>query len=144
MIHHPNFSFPLCHTQDPLPHQQPQHILHQKPKPVTMSHTSHLPVRACLPFTTKRPSTLLNLLTMLWKTLNQEQLALETWTCKDPLCQVPHHQSPYHQESPMDSRSTPSIVGSRTWRPCPQPSSKDGFGVIHLPHPCMAASPLLV
>jgi hypothetical protein len=76
--------------------------------------------------------------------LNQEQLALETWTCKDPLCRAPHHQSPYHQESPMDSCSIPGIVGPRTLRPCPQPSSKDGFVAIHSPCPCMAASPLLV
>src|SRR5947208_11832894 len=108
-----------------------------------MSHTSHLPPVACHPFTTRRPSTPLSLLTMSWKTLNQEQLALETWTCKDPLCRVPHHQSPYQQESLTDSRSTPSTVGSRTLRPCPQPSSEDGFAAIHSPCPCMAASPLL-
>ena len=81
----------------------------------------------------------MSLLTTSWKTLNQEQLALETWTCKDPMCRTPHHQ-----ESPTDYRSTPSIVGPCTWRPCPQQSSEDGFVVIHSPCPCMAASPLLV
>src|SRR5947208_14108945 len=104
-----------------------------------MSHTSHLPKAACPPFTTKRPSSPLSLLTTSWKMLNQEQLALETWTCKDPICQTPHHQ-----ESPMDYRSTPSIVGPRTLRPCPRQSSEDGFVAIHSPRPCMAASPLLV
>src|SRR5947208_4051004 len=113
-----------------------------------MSHISHHLGRACLPSTTRRPSTPLSLLTTSWKTLNQEQLALETWTCKDPLCRAPYHQiphqSPYQQESPTDSRSTPDIVGLHIWRPCPQPSSEDGFVAIHSPRPCMAASPLLV
>jgi hypothetical protein len=29
MIHHPNFSFPLYHTEAPLQPQQPQHTTHQ-------------------------------------------------------------------------------------------------------------------
>src|SRR5438874_5842384 len=97
-----------------------------------------------LPMFPRHPTTPLSLLTMSWKTLNQEQLALETWTCKDPLCRVPHHQFPYRRESPTDSHSTPSTVRSHTLRPCPQPSSEDGYVAIHSPRPCMAASPLLV
>jgi hypothetical protein len=80
--------------------------------------------------------------------LNQEQLTLETWTCKDPLCRVPHHQvphqSPCQQGSLTDSRSTQNTIGSHTLRPCPRESSEDGYAAIHSPRPCMAASPLLV
>jgi hypothetical protein len=110
-----------------------------------MSHTSHHQRRACQPSTTRRPSTLTSLLTTSWKTLNQEQLALEMWTCRDPLCRAPHHQiphqSPCHKESPTDSRSIPSIVGFHTWRPCPTQSSEDGSEATHSPHPCIAVNP---
>jgi hypothetical protein len=109
----------------------------RKPQPASKSSTSHLPL-AAYPSITRRPTTPLSLLTTSWMTLNQEQLALETWTCKDPLCRRPHHQSP------MDYHSIPSIVGPCTWRPCPRQSSEDGSVVIHSPCPCMAASPLLV
>jgi hypothetical protein len=102
-----------------------------------MSSTSHhLP--AAPPSTTKRRTTPLSLLTTSWKTLNTDQLALEIWTCKDPLCRRPHHQSP------TDYHSIPSIIGPHTWRPCLRQSSEDGFEVIHSPRPCMAANPLLV
>jgi hypothetical protein len=87
---------------------------------------------------TRRPTIPLSLLTTSWKMLNTDQLALETWTCKDPLCQRPHHQSP------MGYHSIPSTVGPHTLKPCHQQSSKGGFAVIHSPCPCMAASPLLV
>jgi hypothetical protein len=97
--------------------------------------TFQKPQPAIPPFTTKRPTTPLSLLTTSWKTLNQDQLALEMWTCKDPLCRRPHHQSP------MDYCSIPSIIGPRTLKPCHQQSSEDGFVVIHLPRPCMAANP---
>src|SRR5947208_12138527 len=105
-----------------------------------MSHTSHRLERACQSSTTRRPSPPLNLVTTSWKIRNQE--ALETWTCKDPLCRAPHHQgqSPYQQESPTDSRSIPDIIGPRTLRPCPWQSSEDGYVAIHLPRPCMAAN----
>src|SRR5947208_4451142 len=104
-----------------------------------MSRTSHHPKAACLPYITRRPSTPLSLLTTSWKTLNQEQLALETWTCKNPMCRTPHHQ-----ESPTDYRSTPNTSTSRDSKPCPTQNSPPGVVTIHAPQPCMAASPLLV
>src|SRR5947208_621896 len=128
MIHHPNFSFPLRRMQAPLPHQQRQYTMPQKsiftlqnPQPkATMSRISHHP-RAASPSMTRRPSTLLSLLTTSWKTLNQEQLALETWTCKDPMCRTPHHQ-----ESPMDYCFIPNMSTPRDSKSCPMQSSPPG------------------
>jgi hypothetical protein len=140
MIHQPIFISPPRHTQAPQQHQQPQHIPYQqapytKPQPATMSHTNHHPKTACLPYITRRPSTPLSLLTTSWTTLNQEQLALETWTCKDPMCRTPHHQ-----ESPTDYRSTPSMATPRDSKPCPMQNSPPGVVTIHAPQPCMAVS----
>jgi hypothetical protein len=140
MIHQPIFISPPRHTQAPQQHQQPQHIPYQqapytKPQPATMSHTNHHPKTACLPYITRRPSTPLSLLTTSWTTLNQEQLALETWTCKDPMCRTPHHQ-----ESPTDYRSTPSMATPRDSKPCPTQNSPPGVVTIHAPQPCMAVS----
>src|SRR5947208_11023829 len=100
-----------------------------------MSHISHRLGRACLPSTTTRPSTPLSLLTTSWTTLNQEQLALETWTCKDPMCPTPHHQ-----ESPTDYRSIPNTSTLRDSKPCPTQNSPPGVVTIHAPQPCMAVS----
>src|SRR5947208_11194643 len=99
-----------------------------------MSHTSHLPPVACHPFTTRRPTTPLSLLTMSWKTLNQEQLAHETWTCKDPLCRRPHHQIP------TDYHSIPNTWMSLDMKPCPRRSSDRGSTTILMPQPCTAVN----
>src|SRR5947208_16753972 len=99
-----------------------------------MSHTSRLPRAACLPSTTRQPSTPLSLLTTSWKTLNQEQLALETWTCKDPLCQRAHHLTL------TGYLSTPSTKMSQDLKLCPRKSSEDGSETILMPQPCMAVS----
>src|SRR5947208_2486736 len=101
-----------------------------------MSHISHRLGRACLPSTTQRPSTPLSLLTTSWTTLNQEQLALETWTCKDPMCRTPHHQ-----ESLMDYRSIPSTLTPQDSKPCPVLNSWPGAATIPMPQLCMAVSP---
>jgi hypothetical protein len=135
MIHQPNFIFPLRQAQAPLPHQQPQHIPHTKPQPVIMSHTSHRLRKACLPSTTRQPSTPLSLMTTSWKTLNQEQLALETWTCKDPMCRTPHQQG-----SPTDYHSIPNTPTSWDLKPCPTQNSPPGGATIHMPQPHMAVS----
>src|SRR5947208_1880967 len=105
-----------------------------------MSHISHRLGRACLPSTTRRPSTPLSLLTTSWTTLNQEQLALETWTCKDPMCRTPHHQSPYHQENPTVYRFTQSIPAPQDLKPCHTQNSLPGAVTIHVPQQCMAVS----
>src|SRR5947208_2947752 len=100
-----------------------------------MSHISHRLGRACLPSTTTRPSTPLSLLTTSWTTLNQEQLALETWTCKDPMCRTPHHQ-----KNPTDYRSIPNTSTLWDSKPCPTQNSPPGVVTIHAPQPCMAVS----
>jgi hypothetical protein len=105
-----------------------------------MSPTNHHPKRACQPYTMKRPSTPLSLLTTSWKMLNQEQLALETWTCKDPLCRTPHHQLPYHQESQTDYPFTQSIPTPRDSKLCPTQNLQPGTATIHAPQPCMAVN----
>src|SRR5947208_9135616 len=100
-----------------------------------MSHTSHLPKAACPPFTTKRPSTPLSLLTTSWKMLNQEQLVQETWTCKDPLCRKPHHQNP------TGYPSTPSTFVPQDTRSYHRESSDSGFTVTLSLHPYTEANP---
>jgi hypothetical protein len=115
----------------------------QQPQPATRSHTSYHPKTACQPSITRRPSTPLNLLTTSWTTLNQEQLALETWTCKDPLCRVPHHQDrlTYQQESLTVYPFTQSMSASQDSKPCPTQNSPPGVVTIHAPQPCMAVNP---
>jgi hypothetical protein len=76
----------------------------------------------------------LSLLTTSWKTLNQEQLALEMWTCKDPLCQRPHHLTP------MGYHSTPSTLTFQDLKSCHTPSLEDGSNTILTPQPCTVVS----
>jgi hypothetical protein len=94
----------------------------QKPQPATP------------PFTTRRPTTPLSLLTTSWKTLNQDQLALEMWTCKDPLCRRPHHLTP------MGYLSTPSTETSWDSKSYPTQSSPPGTVTIPTPQLCMEVS----
>src|SRR5947208_1524129 len=105
-----------------------------------MSLTSHHQRRACQPSTTRRPSPPLSLVTTSWEIRNQE--ALETWTCKDPLCRVPHHHDrpTYRQESLTVYPFTPSMGTSRDSKPCPTQNSPPGVVTIHAPQPCMAVS----
>jgi hypothetical protein len=99
------------------------------------SHPSSLPLVTPPPSMTRRPTTPLSLLTTSWKMLNQEQLAHETWTCKDPLCQRPYHLTL------MGYLSTPSTETSWDSKPCPKQSLWPGAATIPTPQPCMEVSP---
>ena len=105
-----------------------------------MSLTSHHQRRACQPSTTRRPSPPLSLVTTSWEIRNQE--ALETWTCKDPLCRTPHHQDrpTYRQESLTVYPFTQSMATSLDLKPCHTQNSPPGAVTIHAPQPCMAVS----
>src|SRR5947208_17040944 len=96
--------------------------------------TFRKPQPAAPPFTTRRPTTPLSLLTTSWKTLNQKQLAHETWTCKDPICRRPHHLTP------TGYLSTPSTSMSLDSKPCPRWSSEHSSATILTLQPCMGVS----
>jgi hypothetical protein len=74
-------------------------------------------------------------MTLSCRTLTKEQLAKKTWTCKDPLCRTPHHQTPtgYHFTS-----STSMLQNMRS---CRQESSEHGFTMTLTPHHYTGVSP---
>jgi hypothetical protein len=67
--------------------------------------------------------------------LTKKQLAQEMWTCKDPLCHTPHHQTPtgYH--------SIPYTSVPQDLRSCHQESSEHGSIMTLTPRQCTGASP---
>jgi hypothetical protein len=92
--------------------------------------------KTLFPFTfLNRPSMIHRQMTLSCQTLTKKQLAQEMWTCKDPLCHTPHHQTP------MGYHFTPSTLMPQDMRPCHQQSSEHSSVTTLVPHQCIEVSP---